>query len=60
VFLVSEPTTEATGEKGDAEGRECDSYIAADRDEGQQQPIELRKEYIFNTCTGGEGISDFL
>lgn len=61
VFLVSEPTTEAssTGEKGDGENKECDGYIAGDRDEGQQ-PIELRKEYIFNTCTGGEGISDFL
>jgi len=51
VFLISESPEQDT--KGDYE-----SFIAEERD--AQNPIELRKGYIYNTCTGREGISDFL
>jgi transcription factor E2F3 len=52
VFLVSE-SAEQDHIKGEVEN------FITDTDDAQN-PIELRKEYIFNTCTGGEGISDFL
>lgn len=51
VFLVSESTPEANNEG-------LDNFIETGSD--SHRLIELRKEYIFNTCTSGEGISDFL
>jgi len=55
VFLVSESVS-VKEKKQFPTNNEFESYI----DEENQIPIELPKDYIFNTITDGEGISDYL